>query len=236
MFIHVKLTECILKNVSLTQCIVSYILVSSGWQTLIIVKERVRQPLLWITSPPPHRRFSICHFLTWGNRRWFSLIQRHFKTMPLQQSETWFSALSDGALWVWCYESRLLEALPRTPCVMKWDRVAGLSAVSQIFSCFMSRCLSQQRGRGSVIFMKRTVCPCKWSVSYEKKKKKRILIPAHCLHTGWLMSAGSEKFGMIKTPDNPFLTELKIICPLLLIERPKRTDCFKVVKLEMQDT
>lgn len=97
---------------------------------------------------------------------------------------------------------------PTYPCVMKWDRVARLSAVSQNFSCFMSRCLSLPAGKGSVIFMKWTVCPCKWSVSQKMNNNSSALSAYMMIDERWL-----GNLEMIKKSDKPFLLELKIIHP-----------------------
>ncbi len=90
--------------------------------------------------------FSICHFLTWGNQRWFSLIQTHSIQCFCNKVKLDPQCYLMGAILSMMLLVTPAWSPPTKHYVMKRDRVSGLSTVSQIFNCFMSRCLSHQRG------------------------------------------------------------------------------------------
>lgn len=89
---------------------------------------------------------SICHFLTWGNQRWFSLIQTHSIQCFCNKVKLDPQCYLMGATLSMMLLVTPAWSPPTEHYVMKRDRVSGLSTMSQIFNCFMSRCLSHQWG------------------------------------------------------------------------------------------
>lgn len=123
-----------------------------------------------------------------------------FHTMLVKQSETRASVLSDGRAPSMILPTNFASGLPTHHHVMKWDRVSGLNSKSQIFNCFMSRCLSQRQAEDSIISRRH-----RESVWANEVPLTEWILIRRSVCTVWLMSAHSERWAEMIKAVYPFL-------------------------------